>query len=259
MVENKAGGRNTPKKGEQGFQPSKLGKKAPTPSVIKGSKSKDKVTLTPENFGLRIPEYTNPDLATSPEVTKTDLFELARYGNAAVRQRVAEIEDISSETFDLLAKDNNYDVLMSLAWNKNLPKEHFKPLLEKVNNAYGLYFTPPRKTYYGLGGRVESVFNQPLGNYVLDEYQKLYFKGNLMSARHRYLDTDILEQLAKDPLPMVRQWVAENPKTPMSTLTLILGVDKKRKVRKIAKANFDRRYETNSEARQEWLAEGKKN
>ena len=47
MVENKAGGRNTPKKGEQGFQPSKLGKKAPTAGGISAKDVKDSVSNIP--------------------------------------------------------------------------------------------------------------------------------------------------------------------------------------------------------------------
>ena len=47
MSEIKAGGRNTPKKGEQGFQPSKEGKKAPTsitvPVTKRGAKNDPKV------------------------------------------------------------------------------------------------------------------------------------------------------------------------------------------------------------------------
>lgn len=354
MAENKAGGNNTPDKGEQGFQKSKAGKTPPTvdprysragvetkPKVQETYTGNDKVAIdylkvlakkhqwsTLENL-INSPSWTivqnnyilstiynegniwdtyyhglegiiknlhltdedqkklleidklgNQDspiirglathtdlsqetikklmvwMADDEEVWKTlwaqsngsdewgeDLFELAKYGNAEVRQRVAEQENISLETFDLLMLDNNYDVLKSLAGNANLPKEYFRPLFDKVINAEYLHFTPEVHTYHTLVGQKTS--SQPLGEYWLDNEKKKWFKIAILSNRHGLtFDGSILNELREDPSPFIRELVINNRNIASVHLEIMASKDKKRRVRKAARNELKRRDQT---------------
>jgi len=186
-----------------------------------------------------ISEYTNADLVTAPGVKVEDLFELARYGKAEVRQRVAEQENISLEIFDLLMLDNNYDVLKSLAGNANLPKEHFRPLFDKVINAECLYFTPESHTYHTLAG--QQISSPPLGEYWLNIDQKNGVKVMLLSNHHKHFDALLLKELAQDPNVGIRMHAIANSHLPLSLLNQISLSDLKRRVRKAAKNEFNRR------------------
>jgi len=241
MVAVKAGGNNLPGKGEQGFKKSKVGKTAPTASSLpKMGLLKNNDQGEPEVVQFYISEYTNADLVTAPGVTVEDLFGLAKYGNAEVRQRVAEQENISLKTFDLLILDNNYDVLKSLAGNANLPKEHFRPLFDKVINAEYLYFTPEVHTYHTLAGQKTS--SPPLGEYAIDEEKKTWFKAMILSNRHGLaFDASVLDELREDPSSLIRELVVANRNIPTVWLKKMASTDKKRRVRKAAREEINKR------------------
>ena len=196
--------------------------KAPTPAIPRTGLMRENPSEIVDPKLLKITQYTNEELALSPLATPEDLLELAKYGDEKVRSQVATQTHISLETIELLSQDKNYDVLIALARNQALPKEFFRLLNDKVQEASYMYFTPDSKF-------------QELGDYLLGNQKKQDFKLDLLWSFHDNFDEELFKEFSQDPDEIVRRYLVSSPNVSTEILSAVAKNDPKRKIRKLAK------------------------
>lgn len=254
----KAGGNNTPNKGEQGFKKSIVGKKAPKPIVanikvvktVKTGPSSPTVNLV--EVAKLITTYTSPEFATYlKESGKLD--DLARNGNTSVRKRVALNFNTSPDTIDYLVETENVDhevilailqridislnnkanILLSNQLDSRESNRLGYSLLKDANLNSSLIEIIAGKDFDGIKTRYNDI---ETGEKFYESRKTKYGSGNSAEfyaelASHPNTTPELLHRLTMANLEgneywwKVREHVAENPKALTKDLIFIAGME----------------------------------
>lgn len=254
----KAGGNNTPNKGEQGFKKSIAGKKAPKPTVantkvvktVKTGPSSPTVNLV--EVAKLITTYTSPEFATYLKESG-QLDDLARNGNTSVRKGVASNFNASPDTIDYLVETENVDheVILAILNRNGMSLSNKANILlsnqldSKESNRLGYSLLKDAKLDSSLieilaGNDFDGIktrYNDIETGRKFYESKQTKYAGESSAnfyaelASHPNTTPELLHRLAIANLEgnefwwKVREHVAENPKALTEDLIFIAGIE----------------------------------